>query len=91
MFKTFLSKNAAKKMTTAHTTSMQAKKLEKALKDIQNTPITVLCQKGRAKKIRVSGRNDIYAYRVGISERVIFSSNGNSNLIHDVVHVNDLK
>lgn len=85
MAKTVLRKGAARSMQSTVTSASQAKRLSKAIKALQETPLNDLKRRGLVKKVHVTGRDDIYAYRVGLKERIVFSQVGGRNVIHDIV------
>lgn len=80
-----IKKGSTKRMRASGTSPWRAKRLSKAIKSLQNFSIEELMQKGVVKKLNVSGRNDVYIYRVGLRERIIFSPVSGKNLIHDIV------
>ena len=69
----------------------QARRLKKAIVDINSSTIESLCKSGRVKKLHVQGQKDLYAYRVSGSDRIVFSATENQKVVHDIVNTNKIE
>ena len=88
--KTLLKKGSAKGIRSSITSSAQAKRLARAILELQNYSITELQKRGKVRKLNVAGGN-VYTYRVGVSERIIFSPMEGKNIVHDIVDIRNDK
>lgn len=84
-----IKKGSTKRMRAWVTSPWQAGRLSRAIKSLQNFSIEELTHRGVVRKLNVSGRDDVYIYRVGRRERIIFSPVSGKNLIHDIVVCNN--
>lgn len=80
-----LKKGASRRMKKNITSPRQAKRLSIAIKMLESTPIARLEQKGTVKKLNVSGRDDVYSYRVCPNIRMVFSLVGKDYVVHDIL------
>lgn len=80
-----LKKGSSHRMEVTVTSPGQARRISSAMKTLQSTPFTELERVEIVKKLKVSNRDDIYAYRVGPMERIVFSPVGSDYIIHDIV------
>ena len=85
MSTTLFKKNVAHKIKKTKVSPHQARRLQQAIIDIDEKPVEVLCKTGRAFKINVGEQKDLYAYRVGMSGRIIFSASDGKKIVHDIV------
>ena len=83
---TLFRKGAAKCMKSSITSPKQAKRLAKAILELQNCSLNELQRKGKVRKLNVAN-SDIYVFRVGLSERIVFSQLEDKNIVHDIVDV----
>lgn len=70
---------------------LQARRLKKAIVDINSSSIESLCKSGRVKKLQNHGQKNLYSYRVSSSERILFSATGEQTIVHDIVNTNNIK
>ena len=91
MSSTLLNKNVTKKIKQSTVSPHQARTLKRAIIEIDTTPVEELCKTGRAAKLRVAGHNNLYAYRLSSSNRILFSQMGGKKIIHDIVNTNSMK
>ena len=85
MAKIIFGKGAAKTVKSTVSSSLQARRLARALVDLQSNSLEDLQRAGKVKKLRVVGNNNVYVFRIGPSERIIFSPIHGENIIHDVI------
>lgn len=83
--KTLFRKGTSKKIGSSKMSASQRRHLAKAVVVLQSNSIKDLIEQGQVKKLRVNGRDDVYSYRMGMNERVVFSPVDGKNIIHDVV------
>ncbi len=84
---TLLKRGSAVQVKASITSSRQAKRLQTALKCLQNYDLRTLEKCGRVKKLNVTCPENIYTFRVGPKERIVFSQIHGKNIIHDIVKV----
>lgn len=85
--KTFFRKGTAKSVKANGLTMVQKQRLARAVTDLQNKSLSTLSRMGKVRKINVQGNDNVYVYRMGVNERVIFSPVEGKNIIHDVINV----
>lgn len=90
MSTTLFKKNVATKIKKSKVSPYKARKLQQAIIDIDEKPVEVLCKTGRAFKLNVGAQKDLYAYRVGMSGRIIFSSADGKKIVHDIVDTDSM-
>lgn len=86
--RTILRRGSSRRMKVTVTSPGQARRISTAMKTLQSIPLSELERVEVVKKLKVSNRDDIYAYRVGPMERIVFSpigSDGSDYIIHDIV------
>ncbi len=86
-----IKKGASRLIKSSTISSRQAQKISKAIIELQNTDLHVLQKMGKVRKLRVQDPSNIYAFRAGMSERIIFTPVENKIMIHDIVDVRDKK
>ena len=85
--KTLFAKGTARNVKQNGMTVLQKQRLSRAVTDLQNKSISVLSRMGKVRKLKVQGHDNVYVYRMGLYERVIFSPVDGKNIIHDVINV----
>ena len=70
---------------------LQAKKIQKALRFIRSTPTQELLKSSNIRKIDVSGRDDVYLYRVDMQQRIVLSINNEEKIVHSIVDASGIK
>lgn len=84
-----LKKGSAKRMRVTVTSSAQARRISRALQILQRVSLSELEQRKLVKKMSVASRGDIYAFRAGPKERIVFSPRDGKILIHDIIDFSD--
>lgn len=85
MSKTLFNKNVTQKIKKTKVSRYKARKLQQAIIQIDQTPVEVLCKTGRAFKINAGSQKDLYAYRVGVTDRIIFTASDGKKIVHDII------
>ena len=85
--KAIIKKGASKGLKSSNISSRQAQKLSKAILELQSTELQQLQKMGKVRKINVPNAENVYAFRAGLSERILFSSVDGKVMIHDIVDV----
>lgn len=85
MSKTLFNKNVAQKIKKTKVSRYKARKLQQAIIQLDQTPVDVLCKTGRAFKINTGSQTDLYAYRVGVADRIIFTASDGQKIVHDII------
>lgn len=85
--KVLMKRGSSKNARSRVSSKAQALRLKKALEDLENYSIDELIRARKVYKIQThtERKESIYAYRLGLNERIIFTSRGNENIIHDIV------
>ena len=81
----------AKKMKKWVRTPNHARQLEFAIRDIQNKNAEELVKAGRASKLSIPNQDTVYAYRVTPTERILFVSREDANIVADIVDTKNEK
>ena len=84
-------KGASRSMRSSTISSKQAQKISRAIAELQNTDIRVLQKTGRVVKLRTPNISEIYAFRVGTSERILFTPVENQIVVHDIIDIRNGK
>lgn len=84
-------KGSSRSMRSSAISSKQAQKIARAISELQNTDIRVLQKTGKVVKLRIPNASEIYAFRVGMSERILFTPVENQIMVHDIVDVRNGK
>lgn len=91
MATTVFNKAVIPKIKSSKMSPIKARKFSRAIATIDATPIEIMCKTGKAKKIDVAGQSgNIYMYRVGNKERIIFSVENGKKIVQDLVDVDNL-
>lgn len=91
MATTVFNKAVIPKIKSSKMSPIKARKFSRAIANIDATPIEIMCKTGKAKKIDVAGQSgNIYMYRVGNRERIIFSVENEKKIVQDLVDVDNL-
>ncbi len=87
----FFRKGISREAKISGISSFQAKKIQKALSFILSTPTEELLKSSKLIKITVSGRDDVYLYRVDTHQRIVLSINEEGKIIHSIVDASGIK
>lgn len=60
------------------------------IEDINTTPIDTLCKSGKVRKLNLQSEDNVYIYRSGVRERVIFSIKDKAKIVRDVITADEL-
>ena len=91
MATTVFNKAVIPKIKSSKMSPIKARKFSRAIATIEATPVEIMCKTGKAKKIDVAGQSgNIYIYRAGNRERVIFSVENEKKIVQDLVDVDNL-
>lgn len=84
-------KGTSRSIRSSTISSRQAQKISKAIVELQNTDLHILQKMGKVRKLRIQDISNIYAFRVGMSERILFTPIDDKIMIHDIVDVRNNK
>jgi hypothetical protein len=90
MEKTMVKKSIANKITTERVSSVRARQLKHAIRRLDRWPIDRLCRAGIVVKLKVTGQDNLYAYRLSGSSRMIFSLTEGKKMVLDIVDTDKL-
>ena len=85
--KTLFERGTAKRVKANGLTLSQQQRLARAVTDLQTKSLSALSRVGKVRKLKVQNHDNVYVYRMGMYERVIFSPVEGKNFIHDVIDV----
>lgn len=85
--KTYVRKGTAKKIMISKLSYTQKHRLARAVSDLQTRDLATLIRSGKVKKVNNREDPNVYVYRMGLNERVVFSPTSGKNVIHDIVDV----
>lgn len=91
MSKTVFDKEVVSGIKKSKMSPFRARRLKRAIINISSSNIENLCKSGRVKKLKIQGYEDLYAYRVSSSERIVFSLINGQKIIHDIVDTNKIE
>ena len=91
MSSTFFNKSLTKKIKQSKVSPYKARHLKRAIVEIDTIPVDDLCKTGRAKKLKVAGQDNLYAYRLSSSDRILFSLIDGKKIVHDIVDTDSMK
>ena len=92
MAATVFNKAVIPKIKSSKMSPVKARKFSRAIATIDATPIEVMCKTGKAKRIHVAGQSgNVYMYRAGNKERIIFSVENEKKIVQDFVDVDNLQ
>lgn len=89
--KTFVQKSLLSDVKKTHTSRQKANRISRAIVMIDTVPVETLCRTGKAKKVLLQGKDNLYMYRAGNRERILFSIEGSRNVIHDVIDATEIQ
>lgn len=87
MPKTLLRRGASRNISHSVSSRRQAHRLSRALSDLRESDLNTLQQAGKVCKIDIPNSDNIYLYRAGLNERIIFSPQNGEHIIYDIVDV----
>lgn len=91
MAATVFNKAVIPKIKSSKMSPSKARKFRRAIATIDATSIENMCKTGKAKKIQVAGQpGNVYMFRAGNKERIIFSVENEKKFIQDLVDVDNL-
>ena len=88
---TLYRRELSREIKNSKVSPMQARRFQKAINYIRKAPASVLLKSTNLRKIQVSGRDDIYLYRVDLQHRIVLSINGEEKIIYNIVDVSDIR
>ncbi len=80
-------KGSSRRLKSTVQSSKQAQRLSKAIKQLGAYDLETLQRAGKVKKLNLSNHDNVYVFRVGLNERIVFSPVNGQNVIHDIVDV----
>lgn len=86
-----IKKGSSRLIKSSNISSKQAQKISKAIMELQNTQLQLLQKTGKIKKLKLPNLSNVYSFRAGMSERIIFSQVDDKLVIHDIVDVRNNK
>lgn len=84
-------KGTSKKLKQWVRSPSHAKRLELAIRDLENKSIDELLKTGKISKLNIPNQERVYAYRVSPGERIVFISNNDANVVADIVNARTSK
>ena len=91
MASTLFKKSVTKKIKSAEVSPHKARQLKRAIIEIDTVPVDELCRTGRAVKLRVAGQDNLYAYRLSSSSRILFSLIDEKKIVQAIVDTDTMK
>ena len=91
MATTLFKKSVTTKLQRAKVSPHKARRMKLAIKEIESLPIDTLCKSGKVTRINIKGQNNLYAYRVNSSDRIVFSTDNDHRIVQDIVDTNAMK
>ena len=88
--KTMIPKTLVKELKKTKHSPFTTRRIRIAIEDIHASTIDALRKSSRVTKMKLPAEDDIYIYRAGIRDRVIFSIKGADKIIRDVITADDL-
>lgn len=89
--KTVFQKGSAGRIKRSGLSAAQAARLSKAIVQLEECDLKTLQAGGKVHKLNVPNRDDVYVFRAGMNERILFSPVDGQNVIHDIVDVRSQK
>ncbi|MBP5428794.1 MAG: hypothetical protein J6Z04_05880 [Clostridia bacterium] len=86
-----IKKETAQKIKKANHSLRYAHKIKKAIVELNTIELPKLQKMGKVRKIDLPNAKSIYSFRLGMNERLLFSSIDNQILIHEIVDVKDIQ
>lgn len=91
MSSTLFKKSLTKKIKKSKVSPYKARRLKRAIIEIDTIPVDDLCKTGRATKLKVAGQDNLYAYRLSSSGRILFSLIDGKKIVYDIVDTDSMK
>ena len=91
LIKAVIKKGASRGLKSSNISPRKAQKLSNAIVELQSTELQQLQKMGKVRKINAPNAENVYAFRAGLSERILFSSVDGKVMIHDIVDVKNNK
>lgn len=88
--KTMIPKALVKEINRAQTPPRTTRRIRLAIDDINTSAIDSLCKSGKVRKINVPTKENVYIYRAGVCDRVVFSVKDKMKIIQDVITADEL-
>ena len=88
--KTMIPKALVKELKKTKHSRFTTRRIRIAIEDIHASTIDALRKSSRVTKMKLPAEDNIYIYRAGIRDRVIFSIKGADKIIRDVITADDL-
>lgn len=85
MAKVVFKRGLKTKMSTFAPTSYKTVQVRRAIKNLEEHNIDVLCKMGKVKKLNLKNSDNVYAYRIGAKQRILFSPIDGTNVVLDVI------
>lgn len=88
--KTMVPKTLVKEIKKTKISPLTTRRIRLAIEDINTTPIDTLCKSGKVRKLNLQSEDNVYIYRAGVRERVIFSIKDKAKIVRDVITADEL-
>lgn len=88
--KTMIPKSLVKEMKKTKNSPLTTRRIRLAIEDINTSTIDALCKSGRVRKIHVPTEDNVYIYRAGVRERIVFSVKDEVKIVQDVIMADEL-
>ncbi|MBR4078499.1 MAG: hypothetical protein IKK17_07815 [Oscillospiraceae bacterium] len=85
MANTIIKKNISKSLSEDGISVYQARRIKRAILQIDRIPIDILCKIGKVVKINAKGYNNLYAYRLSNTSRIVFSVENGTNIVQEII------
>ena len=86
-----IKKGASRAMKTSEISSRKAEKISKAILELQSTSLADLQKMGKVRKLKIQNLSNVFTFRVGLSERILFTPVDDKIMIHDIIDVRNSK
>ena len=83
--KIYVRKGTANTIMNSKLYYLQRHRLARAVLNLQTKDLATLIRAGKVKKVTNHVDPNVYVYRMGLNERVIFSHTRGNNVIHDII------
>lgn len=88
--KTMVPKTLVKEIKKTKISPLTTRRIRLAIEDINTTPIDALCKSGKVRKLNLQSEDNVYIYRAGVRERVVFSIKDKAKIVRDVITADEL-
>lgn len=88
--KTMIPKTLVKEIKKTKTSPFTTRRIRLAINDINSSTIDALHKSGKVMKMNLPTVDNVYIYRAGVRERIVFSMKGKDKIIHDVITASEL-